>query len=61
MIRRFRTRSFIQGLALLLPLIVVAGCGTEENTVIVPSGDLPTAQETEEYEQEVADMMSERD
>ncbi|MEE2938665.1 MAG: hypothetical protein VYA84_21995 [Planctomycetota bacterium] len=61
MLRRLQTRSFIHGLAFLLPLIVVAGCGTEENTVIAPSGDLPTAQETEEYEQEVAEMISERD
>ena len=61
MILRRSRRSFFQGLAFLGPLLFVAGCGTEENTVIAPSGNLPTAQETEEYEQEVADMMSERD
>ena len=39
----------------------LAGCGDGGNTVIQPSGNEPTAEETAEYQQEVEEMMSERD
>ena len=39
----------------------VAGCGDGGNTVIEPSGNEPTAEETAEYQQEIEEMMSERD
>ena len=37
------------------------GCSSNENTVIQPSSQEPTAEEAAAYEQEVEEMNSERD
>ena len=41
--------------------LFISGCGTDGNTVIQPSSQEPTAEEEAAYEEEIEEMLDERD